>query len=211
MRLLSPLLSTGPKLRSCTGVYAGQMVVRDRIELSTFRFSEGLSPTREPLADAAPQPVYQQIGLSGACGSSLAGVPTCAGLCRFVRVICVLDPSRSRTCVAAVLAAAAGQPSRLCPRTWRACPRPEDRPPSSATWSAACPAIPAARLVMTVACQQHGTTLRDFLPRAWDHPVASYGTTRRVVPGLLITGRYGCLQVDRLGGSGDGVPGGRGD
>ena len=64
---------------------------------------------------------------------------------------------------------------------------------------------------LRVACQQHGTTLRDFLPRAWDHPVASYGTTRRVVPGILVAGRYGCLQVDRLGGSGDGVPGGRGD
>ena len=63
------------------GVSAGQRdyVVRDRIELSTFRFSEGLSSTREPLPDAAPQPVYQQMGLSGACGSSLAGVPTCAG------------------------------------------------------------------------------------------------------------------------------------
>ena len=56
-----------------------KLVVRGRVELPTFRFSEGLSSTREPLPDAAPQPVYQQMGLSGACGSSLAGVPTCAG------------------------------------------------------------------------------------------------------------------------------------
>ena len=59
-----------------------------------------------------------------------------------------------------------------------------------------------------VACHVHGTAPRGFLPRAWDHPVASDGTTRRVVPGVLITVQYGCLQVDRLGGSGDGVPGG---
>ncbi len=69
----------------------------------------------------------------------------------------------------------------------------------------------ASEVAAHVACQQHGTTLRGFLPRAWDHSVASYGTTRRVVPGVLITGRYGCLQVDRLGGSEDGVPGGCGD
>jgi hypothetical protein len=59
-----------------------------------------------------------------------------------------------------------------------------------------------------VACHDHGTTLKGFLPRAWDHPVASDGTTRRVVPGILITGLYGFLQVNRLGGSGDGIPGG---
>ena len=34
------------------------------------------------------------MGVSGACGSSLAGVPTCAGECRLVRVIRVLDPPR---------------------------------------------------------------------------------------------------------------------
>src|ERR1035438_4862350 len=33
------------------------VVVRGRIELPTFRFSEGLSPAREPLPDTAPQPV----------------------------------------------------------------------------------------------------------------------------------------------------------
>ena len=53
-----------------------------------------------------------------------------------------------------------------------------------------------------VACQQHGTTVRGFLPRAWDHLVASDGTTRRVVLGVLITSGIRCLQVDRLGGRG---------
>ena len=70
------------------------MVVRGRVELPTFRFSEGLSSTREPPRDAAVQPIYQHMGVSGACGSSLAGVPTCAGECRLVRVIRVLDPPR---------------------------------------------------------------------------------------------------------------------
>ena len=37
-------------------------VVRDRIELSTFRFSEGLSSTREPLPDTAPQPALPADG-----------------------------------------------------------------------------------------------------------------------------------------------------
>src|ERR1039457_2348164 len=46
----------------------------------------------------------------------------------------------------------------------------------------------------TVACPDHGTLLRGFLPRAWDHLVASNGTARRVVPGVLITFLSGCLQ-----------------
>ncbi|TWP36407.1 hypothetical protein [Leekyejoonella antrihumi] len=33
-----------------------------------------------------------------------------------------------------------------------------------------------------VACHEHGTTLSGFLPISWDQLVASYGTTRRVVP-----------------------------
>jgi hypothetical protein len=61
---------------------------------------------------------------------------------------------------------------------------------------------------LIVACHAHGTTLRGFLPRAWDHPVDSNGTTRRVVPAVLITCLYGCLRVNGLGGSGDGIPGG---
>jgi hypothetical protein len=63
------------------------------------------------------------------------------------------------------------------------------------------------RLVGTVACQEHGTTLRGFLPRAWDHLVASDGTTRRVGLGVLITSGTGCLKSIDLGVR-DGVPGG---
>jgi hypothetical protein len=59
-----------------------------------------------------------------------------------------------------------------------------------------------------VACHEYGTTFRGFLPRAWDHPVASDGTTRRAGLGVLITSGTRCLQVNRLGGSGDGIPGG---
>jgi len=54
-------------------------VVRGRVELPTFRFSEGLSPTRLPLPNAAPQPVYQHMGPLEACSNSLAGVPSYAG------------------------------------------------------------------------------------------------------------------------------------
>ena len=57
-------------------------------------------------------PLYQQWACQELVTPFLAGVPTCAGECRFVRVIRVLDPSRSRPCVTAVLAAAAGQPPR---------------------------------------------------------------------------------------------------
>jgi hypothetical protein len=34
---------------------------------------------------------------------------------------------------------------------------------------------------MSVACHEHGTTLNGSLPASWDHLVASYGTTQRVV------------------------------
>jgi hypothetical protein len=70
---------------------------------------------------------------------------------------------------------------------------------------------PGVRLVRGVACHEHGTTRRGFLPRAWDHLVASDGTTGRVGLEVLIASGTRCLQVDRLGGSGDGVPGGGGD
>ena len=105
---------------------AADLVVRDRIELSTFRFSEGLSSTREPPFDAAPQPVYQHSGLSGACGSSLAGVPTCAGKCRLVRVTGVLASWDDRTCVALVLASWDRVPSTRAP--------PAQAPPSPAAY-----------------------------------------------------------------------------
>src|SRR5215831_21300135 len=69
-------------------------------------------------------------------------------------------------------------------------------------------AVPIATDQACVACHQHGTAFRGFLPRAWDHPVASDGTTRRAAFGVLITSGTRCFQVDRLGGSGDGIPGG---
>ena len=46
-----------------------------------------------------------------------------------------------------------------------------------------------------LACRDRGTFSEGFLPRGWDHPVASDGTIRRVVPGVLITFLFGCLQV----------------
>ena len=112
-------------------VSAGQRhcVVRDRIELSTFRFSEGLSSTREPLPDAAPQPVLPADGPV----RSLRQQPSrCADVCRVIpfrpcyrrvgplpepNLCCVCVGRRSRSAVAPA------------PRTRRACPRPEDRPP----------------------------------------------------------------------------------
>ena len=69
------------------------------------------------------------------------------------------------------------------------------------------PEIPSIHLPWTcaatgVACHGHGTTLRGFLPRGWDHPVASDGTTRRVVPVVLVAFLLGCRQVVGLGGWG---------
>src|SRR6266705_5728246 len=75
----------------------------------------------------------------------LTPVPKCAGECRFVRVIRVLDASWTRTCVALVLATAARPAVAPAPRTrrchvgTRACPQPEDRLPSA---PAGLPAIP---------------------------------------------------------------------
>jgi hypothetical protein len=93
-------------------------------------FSEGLSSTREPVSIMQlHSPLYQQMGLSGACGSSLAGVPTCAGQCRFVRVI-PLCVGRSSP----------GQPSRQRPGPsvpGRSPKTGRRRPP---TWSATYPA-----------------------------------------------------------------------
>ena len=113
MKCTCPLNSGNPA--QVQGFPCWWLVVRDRIELSTFRFSEGLSSTREPPFDAAPQPVYQHSGLSGACGSSLAGVPTCAGKCRLVRVTGVLASWDDRTCVALVLASWDRVPSTRAP------------------------------------------------------------------------------------------------
>ena len=58
-----------------------------------------------------------------------------------------------------------------------------------------------------VACHAYGTTLRGFLPRAWDHPVASDGTTRRVgLGGLITSGTRSSMSIDL--GVRDGIPGG---
>ncbi|MGH3831843.1 MAG: hypothetical protein ACRDRS_15590, partial [Pseudonocardiaceae bacterium] len=40
--------------------------------------------------------------------------------------------------------------------------------------------------IRTVARHDHGTVVSGFLPRGWDHSVASGGTTRRVAPWRLI-------------------------
>jgi hypothetical protein len=61
-----------------------------------------------------------------------------------------------------------------------------------------------------VARQDHGTALSGFLPRGWDHLVASDGTTRRVVWWGLIASGIRSVHVMRRGGSVDGVSGGLG-
>jgi hypothetical protein len=65
-------------------------------------------------------------------------------------------------------------------------------------------------MTINVACHAHGTTAWGFLPRAWDHLVASDGTTRRVVPGLLITCVSDAFKSIGLE-AGIGIPGGCGD
>ena len=50
-----------------------------------------------------------------------------------------------------------------------------------------------------VACHEYGTVQGGFLPRSWDHPVASDGTTRRSTLADLTAIRL--LQVVGLGGS----------
>jgi len=106
-------------------------------------------PQEHPL-HALESPIDLHTGLSRGCGSSLAGVPMCAAECRFVRVIGVLDPSRTRACVALVLAGAALVSRRACvpvPACLPAARRPGRRRPS--TWSATHPATPAVKPGMT--------------------------------------------------------------
>jgi hypothetical protein len=50
-------------------------------------------------------PLHLHKCLSGAYTVILAVVPPCAGECRFIRVVGVLDASPPRTCVGFVLAA----------------------------------------------------------------------------------------------------------
>jgi hypothetical protein len=52
---------------------------------------------------------------------------------------------------------------------------------ATAAWERATSAVGRLwRRVHPVARHDHGTTVSGFLPRGWDHPVASDGTTRRV-------------------------------
>jgi hypothetical protein len=76
-------------------------------------------------------PIYLHTGLSGACGSSLAGVPTCAAECRFIRVIGVLAPPRPGLVL--VLCWPEQPWSAVAPASGsqRAYPRHEDRPPTA--------------------------------------------------------------------------------
>jgi len=74
------------------------------------------------------RPSGQHTGLSGTYGSSLAGVPTCAGECRFVRVTGVLAIRDARTCVALVLTSQNRLPSTRAP--------PAQAPPSPAAYDA---------------------------------------------------------------------------
>src|SRR6266487_4669355 len=55
--------------------------------------------------------------------------------------------------------------------------------------------------VAGVTSHEHGTTLKGISATAWDHPVASEGTTPCAASAVLITSGYGCFQVSRLGGS----------
>src|SRR5882724_516882 len=61
------------------------MVVRGRVELPTFRFSEGLYPTGPQEASLSSALRYLHKGLSGLMMAMLAPVPPCTGECRFVR------------------------------------------------------------------------------------------------------------------------------
>jgi hypothetical protein len=81
-----------------------RVVVRGRVELPTFRFSEGLSRPGRIRRMKLDSPLDQHMGPSGSRGSSLAGVPSCTGECRLVRVTAVLAIWDARTCVALVLA-----------------------------------------------------------------------------------------------------------
>lgn len=46
----------------------------------------------------------------------------------------------------------------------------------------------------------HGTGLTGVLPGSWDHPIATDGTTRRVVAGARVVAGFGSIHVERCGG-----------
>jgi hypothetical protein len=91
-------------------------------------FQKVCHPPQDDPLHALESPIDLHTGPSRGRGSSLAGVPTCAVECRFVRVIGVLDPSWTRGCVALVLAAAPWSATAPAFRFQRARPPPEDRP-----------------------------------------------------------------------------------
>ena len=118
-------------------VSAGQRhcVVRDRIELSTFRFSEGLSPFCPTVPEADNQPSSSAFPLAEDATfpetAMILQVSPYAGECRFVRVTLVLifarAPDLCCLCVTSAGRSSPGQLPRLRPGP--ACrARPEDRP-----------------------------------------------------------------------------------
>jgi hypothetical protein len=125
-------------------------VVRDRIELSTFRFSEGLSSTREPVPNAARQPA---LPADGPVRSLRQQFSRCANVCRVMPFRpcypCVGPLPDPDLCCSCVGRSSPGQLSRLRPGPGVPACGPKTgrrRPP---TWSATHPATPAARPGMT--------------------------------------------------------------
>jgi hypothetical protein len=118
-------------------------VVRDRIELPTFRFSGGLSSAREPLLNAAPQPA---LPAEGPLRSSWQQFSRRADVCRIMSFrpcyTCVgtlPDPDLCYSCVSPQ------QPPfsrRAYAADRRACLRPEDRPAPATAHPAALPPEP---------------------------------------------------------------------
>ena len=58
---------------------------------------------------------------------------------------------------------------------------------------------PGTRRRETVDRHVHGTGLTGVLPGSWDHPIATDGTTRRVVPGGRVVAGFGSIHVERCG------------
>jgi hypothetical protein len=98
-------------------------VVRDRIELSTFRFSEGLSPFCPTVPEADNQPSSSAFPLAEDATfpetAMILQVSPYAGECRFVRVTLVLifarAPDLCCLCVTSGGRSSPGQPPRLRP------------------------------------------------------------------------------------------------
>jgi hypothetical protein len=101
----------------------------------------------------------------------LTPVPRCAGECRFVRVARVLDASRTRTCVARVLAAVAPASRRACnPRPGpvtparvpaRGCQRRPFSPDAGSRPKTGCRRLPTGLPAIPYPRGQPGMTHRD--------------------------------------------------